>query len=130
MRSGIVAILLLGACLDISPETQPLGAGPPPPPPPPGPTVSFQQDLVPLFMDTCTICHGSAGGLSLEGFASVMFGGNSGAVVIPGDSDASILWIRVDGNTLGDQMPLGQRALTTFERNLIRTWIDEGALDN
>ena len=129
MRFVPALVLLLAGCpLDISPETGSIPNNPPPGPG--GGTVSYQQDLQPLFDDTCTICHGSAGGLDLSSRDALLFGGNSGAVVLPTDPDNSILVLRVEGSTLGDQMPLNMAELTTFEIALIRTWILEGALDN
>ena len=128
MRFVPVLLFLLAGCpLDISPETGSIPSNPPPP----GGTVSYQQDLQPLFDDACVVCHGSAGGLDLSSRdALILQGGNSGAVVEPGNAADSILFLRVDGSTLGDQMPLNMAELTTFERMLIFTWIQEGALDN
>ena len=127
MRFVPVLLFLLAGCpLDISPETGSIPSNPPPP----GGTVSYQQDLQPLFDDACVVCHGSAGGLDLSSRFALLLGGSSGDVVLPGDPDASILVLRVEGSTLGDQMPLNQAELTFFEIALIRTWILEGALDN
>lgn len=129
MRFVPVLVLLLAGCpLDISPESGSIPSGPPPGPG--GGTISYQSDLQPLFDDTCVVCHGSAGGLDLSSRDALLLGGNSGALVLPGDPDNSILVLRVEGSTLGDQMPLGLPELTTFEIALIRTWILEGALDN
>ena len=96
-----------------------------------GPTVSFALDILPLFVQDCTLCHGGAGagGLNLESHAGVMAGGNSGAAVLPGDPDNSFLVKRVEGTVL-PQMPLGGSPLTGAEIGRIRQWIFEGALNN
>ena len=53
----------------------------------------------------------------------------SGAVVIPGDGDASLLIRRLDGRR-PPTMPMDRPPLTTLDIQDIQTWIDEGALDN
>ena len=94
-----------------------------------GPTISFALDVLPLFVQDCTICHGGAGGLTLGSHAGVMTGGNSGAVVIPTDPDNSLIVKRLEGTIL-PQMPLGGSPLTAAEIGRVRQWILEGALDN
>jgi hypothetical protein len=91
--------------------------------------VSFAIDILPLFVQDCTICHGGAGGLSLNSYAGVTAGGSSGPAVVPGDPDQSLLVMRVEGTVL-PQMPLGGSPLTAPEIGRIRQWILEGALNN
>ena len=91
--------------------------------------MSFALDVLPLFVQDCTICHGGAGGLSLTSYAGVTAGGSSGAVVVPGDPDNSLLVKRIEG-TVPPQMPLGGSPLTAPEIGRIRQWILEGALNN
>ena len=59
-----------------------------------------------------------------------MIGGNSGAVVTPGDGSGSLLVKKLRGTASGLQMPKNQDPLDEATINLIETWIDEGALDN
>ncbi len=94
-----------------------------------GDTVSFALDILPIFQQDCTICHGGAGGLNLDSFAGVIAGGVSGAIVLPGNAAQSLLPRRLDG-TAPPVMPLDAPALTAPEVDRIRTWIDEGAQDN
>jgi hypothetical protein len=94
-----------------------------------GSTVSFAFDILPLFVQDCIHCHGGAGGLSLESHAGVIAGGSSGAVVIAGDPNASLLVRRLDGRRL-PVMPLDGPPLTAPEIDRIRQWILEGALNN
>ena len=56
----------------------------------------FETKIRPVLMDKCYACHSSQGekirgGLVLETRAGVLRGGDDGAVVIPGDADASLL---------------------------------------
>jgi len=92
-------------------------------------TVFFSIDILPLFQANCIHCHGGAGGLDLQSWQDLMAGGNSGAVVIPGDAENSLIVRRLDGRR-PPTMPLDGPPLTTAEIDVIRTWIDEGAKDN
>jgi hypothetical protein len=58
-----------------------------------------------------------------------MQGGNSGAVVVSGNADGSILIGRLEG-TITPQMPFGEQPLSPSQIQTIRDWIDQGAQDN
>ena len=117
-----VLALLLAACSG--------GGDPAPLPPVPAPaTVLFSVDIQPILDGSCITCHGSAFGLSTETYADLMAGGQSGAVVIPGDPVNSILIRRLEG-TITPRMPLTVQFLTQPEIDRIATWIAEGARDN
>ena len=92
-------------------------------------TVSFVKDIAPFMVNLCVGCHNDrrkSGGLSLTSFASLMAGGKSGRVVLPGNLDGSRLW-DLAGKQKPFKMPRGQaRIMPTNWRNL-RTWIREGA---
>ncbi len=104
----------------------------------PAPTVSYQEDVVPIFKGRCMDCHKpgaegfEASGLDLTNYAGVMKGTKFGPMVIAGDADSSNLmrlldW-RVDPKI---RMPHGsKKKLSTCDRDAIRRWIMEGALDN
>lgn len=94
-----------------------------------GPTVSFALDIQPILTQDCIICHGGAGGLSVDTYAGLMAGGNSGPVVVAGDPDQSLLIRRLEG-TLPPTMPLNAPPLTAPEIDRAKQWILEGALNN
>jgi len=94
--------------------------------------VSYRTHIQPLFTRRCTSCHDPttfhAGGLDLRSYAGLMSGGQSGPAVIaqaPGDS---LLVARVEATQ--SAMPPSGDPLTPSEKQLIRDWIDQGALDN
>ncbi|MHC4956988.1 MAG: c-type cytochrome domain-containing protein [Planctomycetota bacterium] len=99
-----------------------------------GETVSFAVDLQPILTASCGFCHGGAGGLSLDSHAGVMAGGNSGAIVVAGDPDTSLLIERVtvDDPPFKPLMPADPAIppLTDAQVEFFRTWILEGAKDN
>ena len=92
--------------------------------------ISYTATIQPIFSTNCTSCHGGSGGLSLSTYTSIIIGGNSGAMVTPGDGSGSLLVKKLRGTASGSQMPKNQDPLDEATINLIETWIDEGALDN
>lgn len=77
---------------------------------PPVPPVSYSADVAPIFAMHCNSCHGGAGGLSTRSWKELMQGGHLGKLVIPGDSDRSLLLHFIDGRRGAEQrMPLGER---------------------
>ena len=91
-------------------------------------SISYTETIEPL-LSSCTGCHGGYSGLSLSTYTNLMAGGNSGAVVTPGDGSGSRLVKKLRG-TAGDRMPQDGVYWNDTDINLIETWINEGALDN
>ena len=95
--------------------------------------VSYSTEIQPIFNANCagSSCHvgGTSNGLSLSNYTSLMQGGNSGVVVIPGDPDSSIIVRRLEG-AIQPQMPFGGAPLPQPQIQLIRDWIAQGAYDN
>jgi len=91
--------------------------------------VSFAADVLPIFEESCTRCHGGSrqsGGLRLDSYAALMAGGDEGAVVIPNDAAGSLL---VELITSG-KMPRNAASLPADELTLITDWVNAGARDN
>jgi hypothetical protein len=90
----------------------------------------FVKDVQPIFQARCTRCHGldlQRNSLRLDSRTAALKGGLSGAVIVPGRSDASILVQRLVG-TIKPQMPFEGGPLPAHEIARIRAWIDAGAL--
>ena len=83
---------------------------------------SFTTDVAPVFKAKCIACHGATpqGKLDLRTPESILKGGASGPVVIPGGAEKSLLISKV----VTKQMPPGNVKLTTAEIDQIRGWID------
>jgi len=100
------------------------------------PPVSFQDDVMPILQIRCLMCHQPGGegfeksGFDLRTYDSLMKGTRFGPMVIPGDADTSNLMVLIDGKAKGIQMPHGKRKLSICDRDLIRTWIRDGAKNN
>ncbi len=92
--------------------------------------VTFAHDIAPIFNKSCNSCHGSdkpQAGLRLVSEADALKGGESGAVIIPGDSEKSPLVRRLLGVGEDSRMPMGADPLPAAQIKLIRAWIDQNA---
>ena len=101
------------------------------------PTVSFSNQIQPIFNIQCTGCHGNNGGLTITAGVSYNNLVNVNARtscpsfkrVLPNDAANSVLYRKVSGTTCGSRMPTGV-ALSTSDITLIRDWINQGANNN
>jgi mono/diheme cytochrome c family protein len=92
--------------------------------------VEYVRDVKPLFARSCYGCHGPTkqrGGLRLDTAAGLQAGGDSGPVILPGDSARSRLVQAVTGVKDVPAMPPKGARLTEAEVAVIRHWIDQGA---
>ncbi len=89
--------------------------------------VSFANEIQPIFTEFCAACHPGVAPPDLtEGnsYAAIINGD-----IVPNDLIASLLYqtlITTDSNEL---MPPGG-ALSNEDINLVKSWIEQGALDN
>ncbi len=91
--------------------------------------VYFQQQILPIFIANCAVCHGGPDpedGLDLTSYAGVM--NENDDVVRPYDLDRA-LFEAITDNDEDDRMPLGLPALDDEEIQLIADWIMQGALN-
>ena len=102
--------------------------------------VSYHDDVAPLLQDRCVECHTApegigyqAIGLKLDSHDAVMTGTIYGPIIIAGDSRRSILNMLVEGRAAQAQCELRQSdkgPLNEQQRELLRDWVNQGALDN
>src|SRR4051794_25865568 len=91
----------------------------------------FEKKIRPVLASRCYACHSAAanpvqGGLRLDSAAGIGRGGNSGAAIVAGDPDHSLLLRALRHTDKNLKMPPGQplapEVVADFER-----WIREGA---
>ncbi len=94
--------------------------------------VDFIKDIQPIFQESCIKCHGpekQKGDLRLDSKETAFKGGKDGAVITSGHADKSDLYRRI---TLAagedDIMPSKGDPLTKAQTDLIRDWINQGAV--
>jgi hypothetical protein len=101
--------------------------------------VSFKRDVQPILHDYCVNCHATGGkgyvksGLDLTSYQGTMKGTIFGAVVIPGNSEASTFTKLLTGTNNGLKMPMGLNSSGTLDRQYIlvlRKWVRQGAKNN
>lgn len=96
------------------------------------PKITFDEHVKPIFRDNCAFCHSqddAKSDLALDAYGSLMRGGASGAVVVPGDPEGSRLW-KLVSHQESPQMPPEQDKLPAEALETIRAWIERGALEN
>ena len=92
--------------------------------------VDYERDVKPLLKMKCWACHGplkQEAGLRLDAGSLVRAGGDSGAVVVPGNSQHSLLVQRVNATDALDRMPPDGESLTDKQIEILTDWIDAGA---
>jgi len=91
--------------------------------------VSFANDVMPIFKNSCVGCHGgdqTRAGLDLKTFESLMAGSVNGTVIVSGNSAESLLIQMVEKG----KMPKRGDKLTPEQAQIISDWVAAGALNN
>jgi len=92
--------------------------------------VDYLRDIKPLLMERCAICHGALkqkANLRLDASPLWRKGGESGAVIVPGKPEESLLLDAVLGANGVTRMPLEGEPLKAEQIALLRRWIADGA---
>jgi mono/diheme cytochrome c family protein len=93
--------------------------------------VDYASQIKPILAKNCISCHGvekQKGGLRLDAGASILRGGNSGPILIPGKSNESKILHAVEGKDPETRMPPEPKALISKEQAvLLAAWVDQGA---
>jgi mono/diheme cytochrome c family protein len=91
--------------------------------------VGFNRDIRPILATKCYACHGPdedkrEGGLRLDVRAEAV-----PEAIVPGDPEKSEVWARIITHDADDVMPppSSPKQLTAKERELLKTWIAQGA---
>jgi mono/diheme cytochrome c family protein len=91
---------------------------------------TFTADILPIFKQSCTMCHGSLGGWDASTYQAVMTSGDHVPVIIPGDAQNSLLVQKLLGSaSFGGIMPPGGKLSDSTIQTII-DWINAGAPEN
>jgi len=95
------------------------------------PAIDFARDVRPILREHCLSCHSAAkkkGQLRLDARSAAFKGGLNGKAIVPGKSGDSPLYkLLIEGD---DEARMPQKApkLAAEKIELIRRWIDQGAI--
>ena len=101
------------------------------PPPTAADLAFFESKVRPLLIERCYECHSDKkqkGGLRLDSQPGWLAGGDTGAVIVPGDPAKSLLVEAIGRKNDDLQMP-PQEALGAAEVGVLTEWIQRGAPD-
>jgi hypothetical protein len=95
-------------------------------------TISYNRDIRPIINNKCISCHGGvkqSGGFSMLFEEEAKMATESGKpAIIPGDAGASEMVKRLTHHDPEMRMPLGKSPLSDEEIELIKEWINQGAV--
>jgi hypothetical protein len=92
-----------------------------------GATLQFERDILPILTARCLKCHGSTkpkAGLDLRTRSGMLEGGESGAALVPGSAEKSLLFAMIQK---GEMPPPKSGKLTADQIALVKAWIEGGA---
>lgn len=99
-----------------------------------GAEVSFNEDIRPIFSNTCFFCHGPdeeerKAGLRLDTFEGATADNDGIIGIVPGNPEASEIFYRLTTDDEDEIMPPPKHGepFTPEEVALVRRWIEEGA---
>jgi mono/diheme cytochrome c family protein len=92
----------------------------------------FEKEIRPILVERCYECHSARGktkgGLRLDTRKGVRIGGDSGAAIVPGEPDKSLLVEAIRYKNRDLQMP-PKNSLSPREMSALEKWIQLGAPD-
>ena len=91
---------------------------------------NFQDDIIPVFEQSCNSCHNpdkAKGGLDLTSMNGILAGGSSGDVALPGDPDASLVYLLAARLQEPHMPPRGEK-IEKSQLILIKNWVAQGML--
>lgn len=101
--------------------------------------VSYQLDIEPILSNKCIKCHTPPNGIGYKktglmmiSYESLMKGTAYGPVIVPGDSQTSIINMMAEGriDNLRKIMHTEEKTLNNEEIMLLNLWVNQGALHN
>ena len=93
--------------------------------------VDFENHVAPILIRNCLECHqarNSSGGLALDTALAIATGGESGAAVARDSAKDSLLFQRISVGEMPPPQHGESRALAAAEVEILRHWIDTGAI--
>jgi mono/diheme cytochrome c family protein len=92
-----------------------------------------EHDVIPIMYLRCTVCHGlrrQEAGLDLRSRVSMLKGGKSGPVIVPGHPEQSLILKRIQSGEMPPKkelMDVSIKMITPTETEKLASWIAAGA---
>jgi len=93
-------------------------------------TVSFAQEIQPIFSSRCNSCHVHVHAWNYSTTVNQPYLGTRYLYIAPGDTAQSAIYLRITGQMLPRMPQDGPPYLSPFQISKFRDWILEGALNN
>jgi len=94
--------------------------------------ITFDDHIKPMLVRRCSTCHNgdrTEADLDVTSFITLMQGGGSGEVIAPFAAEESYL-VSLVTHEDSPEMPPGGNKIPDAEIELLRQWVDQGALEN
>jgi hypothetical protein len=117
---AVLGCVFVAACVTRAPQVQPVAVS----------TAVNYTHVEAIFRESCEHCHNedkAKGGLLMTSFEALSAGGESGPAFVPGQSASSRMIQMLEG-ALTPRMPYKEDPLPPAQVELIRRWIDDGAM--
>jgi len=97
-------------------------------------TTFFESKVRPVLIEHCYACHSvsseiAEGGLRIDSRQSLRRGGSSGPAIVPGDAEASLIFMAITHEDPDQKMPPKQPRLAPGVIADLKKWIEMGAPD-
>ena len=94
---------------------------------------TYEADVAPIVGKFCNPCHlaesENPSGLHLDSYETMIAGGEKGTPIVAGKPDKSIFYLKLLADPpFGKQMPRGKKKLTKEDIQVVREWIEQGAV--
>ena len=92
-----------------------------------------EHDVIPIMYLRCSVCHGlrrQEAGLDLRSRVSMLKGGKSGPVIVPGHPEQSLILKRIQSGEMPPKkelMDVSIKVITSTETEKLASWIAAGA---
>ena len=98
----------------------------------PSEKITYDDHAKPIFLQRCSTCHNADrqdGDLDVTNYTNLMLGGGSGDAIEPGSASDSYLFRLVTHEDSPEMPPSGNK-IPDAQIQMLRKWIDGGALEN
>jgi uncharacterized membrane protein len=94
---------------------------------------TYEADVAPIVSTYCLPCHlaenENPSGLHLDTYETMLKGGEKGVPITAGKPEESFFYTKLtEDPPFGKQMPRGKKKMTPEEIQIIKEWIEQGAL--